>query len=264
MATSRVHHRRRSATWVRGMGIQRAHGDLSVRGTRPGARRRPGEEALRVLSVQGATDARPQPSLRLFRAWLAAFNSGDRERYRTFLDRNFPSRAPLWFGDMGFRDFTAVRDPKGGAVVARRVSGWVQERDSDGFARFALTVTASAPRRSAPWSMIAIPRPGRVSIARLTEAEAIAGVDAPPAQEGRGGPGSAARRSCQQGRRVLRRRLRPGGSRTRIPNTLETRFRIGSMNKMFTAVATLQLVEAGSWRSTTPSASTSAAIRTER
>lgn len=30
-----------------------------------------------------------------------------------------------------------------------------------------------------------------------------------------------------------------------IPNTPETRFRIGSMNKMFTAVATLQLVEAG-------------------
>jgi CubicO group peptidase (beta-lactamase class C family) len=31
----------------------------------------------------------------------------------------------------------------------------------------------------------------------------------------------------------------------RIPNTLRTRFRIGSMNKMFTAVAILQLVEAG-------------------
>ena len=31
----------------------------------------------------------------------------------------------------------------------------------------------------------------------------------------------------------------------RIPNTLDTKFRIGSMNKMFTAVATLQLVEAG-------------------
>jgi CubicO group peptidase (beta-lactamase class C family) len=30
-----------------------------------------------------------------------------------------------------------------------------------------------------------------------------------------------------------------------IPNTPETKFRIGSMNKMFTAVATLQLVEAG-------------------
>jgi len=32
---------------------------------------------------------------------------------------------------------------------------------------------------------------------------------------------------------------------TGIDNTLNTRFRIGSMNKMFTAVATLQLVEHG-------------------
>jgi D-alanyl-D-alanine carboxypeptidase len=38
----------------------------------------------------------------------------------------------------------------------------------------------------------------------------------------------------------------------RIPNTLRTRFRIGSMNKMFTAVAILQLVEAGNVKLTAP------------
>jgi D-alanyl-D-alanine carboxypeptidase len=38
----------------------------------------------------------------------------------------------------------------------------------------------------------------------------------------------------------------------RIPNTLRTRFRIGSMNKMFTAVAVLQLVEAGTVKLTAP------------
>gem|GEM_PF-2438520 len=37
-----------------------------------------------------------------------------------------------------------------------------------------------------------------------------------------------------------------------IPNTLETRFRIGSMNKMFTAVAILQLSEAGKIELTAP------------
>jgi CubicO group peptidase (beta-lactamase class C family) len=37
-----------------------------------------------------------------------------------------------------------------------------------------------------------------------------------------------------------------------IPNTLQTRFRIGSMNKMFTAVAILQLVEAGKVDLTAP------------
>jgi CubicO group peptidase (beta-lactamase class C family) len=38
----------------------------------------------------------------------------------------------------------------------------------------------------------------------------------------------------------------------RIPNSIPTRFRIGSMNKMFTAVATLQLVEAGKVKLTAP------------
>jgi CubicO group peptidase (beta-lactamase class C family) len=38
----------------------------------------------------------------------------------------------------------------------------------------------------------------------------------------------------------------------RIPNTIRTRFRIGSMNKMFTAVAALQLVEAGKVKLTAP------------
>jgi len=38
----------------------------------------------------------------------------------------------------------------------------------------------------------------------------------------------------------------------RIANTVRTRFRIGSMNKMLTAVAILQLVEAGKVRLTTP------------
>jgi D-alanyl-D-alanine carboxypeptidase len=53
--------------------------------------------------------------------------------------------------------------------------------------------------------------------------------------------------------RVLFRHAYGLADRTRgIPNTVGTRFRIGSMNKMFTAVAILQLVEAGKVKLTAP------------
>jgi CubicO group peptidase (beta-lactamase class C family)/pimeloyl-ACP methyl ester carboxylesterase len=197
-------------------------------------------------STRSAAEARAQPSLRLFRVWLAAFNSGDRTRYAKFLGRNFPSRAPLLSQEMAFRDYT------GGLTLRRvlhlsamRVSGWVQERDSDQFARFELTVSAGTPRKILSLDLFAIPRPAAFPIARLTESEAIAGVEALLRKRAATDRFSGAA-LLGKGGRVLSADAYGQADRERaIPNTLETRFRIGSMNKMFTAVATLQLVEAG-------------------
>ena len=58
----------------------------------------------RAPAAQGTAEANQQPSLRLFRAWLAAFNGGDRARYAKFLKRNFPTWAPLIDRDLGLRD----------------------------------------------------------------------------------------------------------------------------------------------------------------
>ena len=78
-------------------------------------------------------------ALRLFRAWLAAFNSGDWGRYGRFLASHFPSRSVFLRSEMGFRELTGGFDlRKLGRVSTARVSGWVQERDSDQFARFEL------------------------------------------------------------------------------------------------------------------------------
>jgi Beta-lactamase len=197
-------------------------------------------------AVQGAAEVRPQPSLRLFRAWLAAFNSGDRARYAKFLKRNFPSRVPLTDADMGFRDFT------GGFALRRvlRVStgwvyGWVQERDSDQFGLFGMGVSAAKRPTIVSLQLSAIPRPAAFPIPRLTEGEAIAGVEALLRKRATADQFSGAALIAKDGRTLLSSAYGLADRGRGIANTIETRFRIGSMNKMFTAVATLQLVEAG-------------------
>ena len=59
-------------------------------------------------------------------------------------------------------------------------------------------------------------------------------------------------RVAKDGRVLFSHAYGPADRSRRIPNTLRTRFRIGSMNKMFTAVAILQLVEAGKVRLSAP------------
>jgi D-alanyl-D-alanine carboxypeptidase len=57
---------------------------------------------------------------------------------------------------------------------------------------------------------------------------------------------------AKDGRVLFSHAYGPADRTRRIQNTLRTRFRIGSMNKMFTAVAILQLVEAGKIKLTAP------------
>jgi D-alanyl-D-alanine carboxypeptidase len=197
------------------------------------------------LEVQAAT-ARQPDSLRLFKAWLAAFNSGDRTRYKKFLARNFPNWVPLIDRDMGLRDFTGGFDLRRvGRASATQASGWVQERDSDQFVRFSLHASTSKPRKIRSLDLVPIPRPAAFPIPRLTEREAIAGVEALLSKAAVADRFSGAALIARDGEVRFADAYGNADRARAIPNTLETRFRIGSMNKMFTAVATLQLVEAG-------------------
>jgi CubicO group peptidase (beta-lactamase class C family) len=197
-------------------------------------------------TAQAAAEARPQPSLRLFRAWLAAFNSGDSVRYARFLARNFPSHVALQMQDMGLRDLTggfAFR--KAGYVSARRVSGWVEERDSDQFVLFRMDVSETKRPKILSLSLAAIPRPAAFPIPRLTEGEAIAGLEALLRKRADADLFSGAALVAKDGEVLYSSAYGLADRERGIANTVETQFRIGSMNKMFTAVATLQLVEQG-------------------
>ncbi len=126
--------------------------------------RHPARSAAAV-NRQGTADARRPASLRLFQAWLAAFNSGDRTRYAKFLKRNFPTWAPLIDRDLGLRELTGGFDlRKLGRVSASRVSGWLEERDSDQFVSFVMWVSAAKRPKILAVDIAPIPRPAAFPI----------------------------------------------------------------------------------------------------
>lgn len=197
--------------------------------------------------------ARTQPSFHQFSAWLAAFNSGDKDQYREFLGNSFPTRASSLNRDMELREVTGGFDfRKLEQGSATQVSGLVQERDSDQFARFTLKVEPAEPHHILSMSLRAIPRPAAFPIPRLTETEAIAAVKAQVEKSVASERLAGAVLLGKNGKVLFSGAYGLADREKKIPNTLDTRFRIGSMNKMFTAVAVLQLVEAGRLKLTDP------------
>ena len=94
---------------------------------------------------------------------------------------------------------------------------------------------------------LATPRPSRaidLVLHRLPQAQALAALTAHAAERTRADEFSGAVLVARHGKVLLNDAWGRADRKAGIANTPATRFRIGSMNKMFTAVATLQLVEA--------------------
>jgi CubicO group peptidase (beta-lactamase class C family) len=87
---------------------------------------------------------------------------------------------------------------------------------------------------------------------RLTEAEALAALKSFVREEAAADRFSGAVLVAKEGKVLFSDAYGLADREQKIPNTVKTRFRIGSMNKMFTAVAILQLVEAGEVELTAP------------
>jgi D-alanyl-D-alanine carboxypeptidase len=95
---------------------------------------------------------------------------------------------------------------------------------------------------------VATPRPSSavdLVLHRLPQAQALAALAEHAQERARAGEFAGAVLVARHGKILLQDAWGRADRKTGKPNTPATRFRIGSMNKMFTAVATLQLVEAG-------------------
>jgi hypothetical protein len=95
--------------------------------------------------------------------------------------------------------------------------------------------------------LLATPRPSSavdLVLHRMTQAEALAALSDHAAERAQAGEFAGAVLVARHGKVLLEDAWGRADRKAGVANTPATRFRIGSMNKMFTAVATLQLVEA--------------------
>ena len=196
--------------------------------------------------VQLANTLPDTPAAHQCAAWLKIFNGSDRQAYGAFLQKNLPSRAGRLDQEWGFRE-------RSGGFELRRVEesaptklvALLQERGSDQFARLTMEVDATEPHVITRFELRAIPTPADFPQPHLSEAELIAALRKKLEQDTAAGRFAGAALVAKDGKPIFAEAYGLADREHKIPNTLLTRFRIGSMNKMFTAVAILQLAQTG-------------------
>ncbi|HVF34852.1 MAG TPA: serine hydrolase domain-containing protein [Candidatus Saccharimonadia bacterium] len=181
---------------------------------------------------------------RVLAEWIAAYNSGDRSRVAAFVAAHaFPHDADemlAWREGADGSDLVAIERSEPLAIEA-----WLQEQDSDTIQRLVLQVDASVPPKVVDFSFANAKRPPRLALPRLTRDRALASLRARLDELARRDRFSGVVLVAHEGRVLLHEARGLANREAKVPVTVDTRFRIGSMNKMFTGVAVLQLVEAG-------------------
>lgn len=194
------------------------------------------EPPASVSAAQPASRAR-----QALDAWLAAFNSGERSALEAFRQR--------YRADMNVDNQLEFRDGVGGFLLIRHepdegntAVALVREVESETHAQLRVTLAPDQPARI---SVRAVPTPAEFRPARLTQQAAIDAVGAYADASAKKDAFAGALLIAQGDQVLLQKAWGQADRAKNLPNTLDTRFRLGSMNKMVTAVAILQLVQAG-------------------
>lgn len=201
-----------------------------------------------AVPAVGQPEIPQTPAGKVFAAWLTSFNSADAAQLRAF-DAAYPRQGPTppVEARLDFRErtggFTLVRIEKSeplALVVLLR-----EKEDPDTVARFEMTVSADDPPKILKSIINATQPPPDLAVPRLSEAGALAALSAHGDELAKKDQFSGTVLVARHGKILLQKAWGRANRETGTPATLDTRFRIGSMNKMFTSVAILQLVEAG-------------------
>lgn len=195
------------------------------------------------------------PAGKKFGEWLAALNTGERARMRQFIAA---SSAPPPNGTvpvdamtnrhMGF--YTASHGYEIGKVIATpspsRITVALKAKRTGYWMLAGLSVTPEAPHNILGFGFRGTEAPAELlPHKKLSERELRSRADALINQLVAADQFSGVILVAKDGKPVYQRAVGQASRAWNLPNRIDTRFNLGSINKMFTAVAIAQLVEQG-------------------
>jgi D-alanyl-D-alanine carboxypeptidase len=184
----------------------------------------------------GQIPAPDTPAGKVLAAWLNAFNSGDAGQIISFDDKyrtQLPPLAQTLASRQQTGGFTLLRIEKNEPLSLEAV---VQEKNTGTPSQVTLEVTPGDRPKIVKLN---------IAVSRLTEPEAIAALSDEVDKEARNDQFSGTVLVARNGKILIEKAAGSANRETKASATPETQFRLGSMNKMFTSVATLQLIESG-------------------
>src|SRR4026208_2061467 len=183
-----------------------------------------------------AQSAQPQlpdtPAANQAKGWLEVFNAGDVEKRRAFLQKNYPSRLERLDRETEMRRATGGFDVvKVAESTPTKVVLLIQERLGDQVARFTVEVEPAPPHAIKQFQFQLIPRVGEFAIPHLSESELVTSLRKRVDEVIAGDLFSGAVLVAKDGKTVFAQAYGLADREQKTPNTLKTRFRLGSDRK---------------------------------
>jgi CubicO group peptidase (beta-lactamase class C family) len=184
------------------------------------------------------------PAGQAFSAWLTSFNSADAAHVAAF-KKKFQRKG-------GVEEVLRWRKATGGFELLRIEESrpdllrvLLKERDSDRASHFKLSRTGDGMGDNLIMEIRDVSLPPEFAPQRLTQTDALAALTARADWLTQQDRFSGAFLVARRGEILLQKSWGHANRESKAPVMLDTQFRLGSLNKMFTAVAILQLVESG-------------------
>jgi CubicO group peptidase (beta-lactamase class C family) len=194
------------------------------------------------------------PPGRLLQGWLDTFNAGDVEKRAKFITEHYAdsvlegakpiemARRMLGFRQMvgGGFDFYKVTQSSDTGIKAL-----LKERGGFGWAEIAVKIAAAKPDLITAIDINEAPPPPEAAPAREDQVALAKDVDQLLTRLTADDRFSGAVLMAKDGKPFFQKAYGDADREKKIPNNAETKFRLGSMNKMFTSVAIAQLAQQG-------------------